>query len=481
MSHVPRAVNRWITAAAVAAAALVLSAQLLVPPVSGLADNGDYQRVTGYAGFEHSTDVFAERYNSFLRTQYRVLPIAFFRSGYLSSETVFALAARWISPASWSGGLFDIRVLAGVHILLFLLALGALVSACRDLTPAAQAAAALLLVFFFTDIGYAGPFNSFYSQTASLLFLLLLAAVAAEAIRRGRLDGPLLGAYFLCAAGFVGSKPQEAIQGPLLALLGMRLAGVGLDVRAAPRRPVVWLALALCGFSAWYGRSTPIRLREAVLYSVVFSDLLPNSPDPAADAAELGLDPAWLKYSGSHPYMAGAPLHDPAFRVRFLASVGYGKIVRLYAHHPSRFTARLDRVSRKVWALRPSYGNLEKSDAHPERTLTRRFGAWSRLRLALFGPRALAWLALLYAANVALAVGTYRRASPRGRLLREGLLAAVLMSATAFLVSTLANAPPDLSRVFYVAEALCDLLLVADAAWLVQALARLRRAPRAAA
>jgi hypothetical protein len=44
------------------------------------------------------------------------------------------------------------------------------------------------------------------------------------------------------------------------------------------------------------------------------------------------------------------------------------------------------------------------------------------------------------------------------------------MSATAFLVSILTNAPPDLSRVFYVAEALCDLLLVADAAWLAQSL-----------
>ena len=46
----------------------------------------------------------------------------------------------------------------------------------------------------------------------------------------------------------------------------------------------------------------------------------------------------------------------------------------------------------------------------------------------------------------------------------------------AALVRTLTNAPPDFSRVLYTAEALCDLLLVADAVWIVQALARLRRA-----
>ena len=86
MSNARGAANRWIVAAAVGAAALVLSAQLLVPPVQGLADNGDYQRVMGYAGFDHSTDVYAERYFSFLRTEYRVLPIGFVRKAATQEE-----------------------------------------------------------------------------------------------------------------------------------------------------------------------------------------------------------------------------------------------------------------------------------------------------------------------------------------------------------------------------------------------------------
>jgi hypothetical protein len=460
--------NRWIVALAVVAALAVLALQLLVTPVSGLADNGDYQRVMGYAGFDHSTDVYAERYFSFLRTQYRILPVGWVRGGYLTSETALALAARCASTAFWHGGLFDLRLLAAFHMALLALALGVLLRACRELTLAAQAAAAALLVFFFTDVGYAGPFNSFYSQTASLLFLLLLAAVAATAVRRGRLDGPLLLAYFFCAAAFVSSKPQEAIQGPLLALLGLRLAAVGW--RGAWRKPALWLALGLCGFATWYGRHTPVTLRAAALYQVVFYEVLPHSPSPAADIAELGLDPAWMKYSGTDAFLPDTPLLDPAFRDRFLGSVGYGKIALFSLRHPGRFAERLDRASRKIWSLRPSYGNLEKSDAHPARTLTPRFAAWSRLRLEVLGPHALVWLGFLLGGNAALALSTYRRASARGRLLREGLLAAAVMSATAFGVCVLTNAPPDFSRVFYVAEALCDLLLVADATWLVSTL-----------
>jgi hypothetical protein len=473
MPGIREAVNRRIAVLAVAAGLTVLALQLLVPPVTGLADNGDYQRVMGYAGFDHSTDSYADRYLSFLRTRYRILPIGWFRGGYLTSETPLALVARFASPALWRGGLFDLRLLAAFHMALCALAIGLLVRACRELSIAAQATAATLLVFFFTDVGYAAPFNSFYSQTASLIFLLLLAAAGAEAVRRGRLDGALLFGYFLCAAAFVSSKPQEAIQGPLLALLGLRLARA--DWRGAWRTPALWLAVALCGFSVWYGRHTPVSLRAAALYQVVFYEVLPHSPSPAADAAELGLDPDWLKYSGTDAFRPDTPLVDPSFRARFLGSVGYKKIALFYLRHPGRYAERLERASPKFWALRPSYGNLEKSGAHPGRTLTQRFAAWSRLRLALLGPHALTWLALLLAGNAALALATHRRASVRGRLFRETILAAAAMSATAFWVCVLTNAPPDFSRVFYAAEALCDLLLVVDAAWIAQALTSLRR------
>jgi hypothetical protein len=234
------------------------------------------------------------------------------------------------------------------------------------------------------------------------------------------------------------------------------------------------MALALCVFAAWYGRNTPMVLREAALYQVVFAEVLPNSPAPEADAAALGLDPGWIRYSGTNAFQPDVPLADPAFRVRFMASVGYKKILRFYLENPSRLAERLHRVSAKMWTLRPSYGNLEKSSAFPTLTLTDRFAAWSRIRLALFGPHALAWLGLLFVANAVAAVATWRRASKKGRLFREGLLAAVLMSAVAFGVCLLTNGPPDLGRVFYSAQALCDLLLVADAAWLVQAMGRPR-------
>jgi hypothetical protein len=426
------------------------------------------------AGFDHSSDRYEERYFAFLRTKYRIVHPAPVGDGYLSSEIALASAVRLLSAPFLRGGLFDIRLLGGLHALLLLVALGAMLSACRELEAGVQWVAAVLLVFFFTDVGYVAPFNSFYAQTASLLFLLLTAAAAALGVRRGGLAGGLLVSYFVCAALFVASKPQEAVQGPLLALFGARLAGVG--IRRPWRRSAGWLAVALCGFSAWYGRSTPMALREAALYEVVFFDLLPHSPDPAGVVKELGLDPSWLRYSGTNAFQKDTPLQDPAFRVELLRRVGYRKILRFYLSHPVRLADRVVRASRQTWKLRPSFGNFEKSADSPRLERASRFGAWSALRLRAARPPLL-WLLALLAGNAAFALGTYRRASWKGRRFREGAVVAVVMAATAFGVCMLTNAAPDLSRTFYVAEALCDLLIVADVSWLTRTLLTRRRLP----
>jgi hypothetical protein len=460
--------NAAILAAALAVAAAFVSIQLFVPPVVGLPDNGDYQRVMGYAGFRHTTDSYAERYFSFLRTRYAIAPPGWFRSGYHSSETVLAFAARSVHLAFSNSSIFDIRLLGAIHAALLLVALAGLIRACRDLAPATQAVAAILLVLVFTDVGYVAPFNSFYSQTASLLFLLLTVAVAAEAVRRGVLAGGWVLAYFGCALLFVCSKPQEKLAAPLLAIYGLRLAGV--RFAGAWRRAAVWLAIGLCAFSVWYGKHTPYSLREASVFQVVFDDLLGHSPTPAADAARLGLDPDWVKYAGTSPYAPDSPLHDPEFRVRFLQRIGYRRILGFYLSHPARLIGRIERESQAMWTLRPDFGNFERSPEHPDRTLATRFSLWSGMRHGLAG-RALFWAAILFAGSLAAAVATYPRAGPRGRLFREGIVVLVLVAGLAFAVCTLAQVSPDPTRSLYAFQAICDLLLIANAAWLAEALA----------
>ena len=209
-----------------------------------------------------------------------------------------------------------------------------------------------LLVLFFTDVGYAGPFNSFYSQTASLLFLLLTVGAGALAIARGRLAGGLLLVYFLGAALFVASKPQESIQGPLLAALGLRLWPR--RRRPAWRRPAAWLAAALCAFSLWYYRAGPEGFHPQ---RRPFPHLLHGAPSAlagsrAAISTSSGSTAACSRYSGINAYAPGTPIADPAFAARFFDRFDYGSLVRFYLAHPARLIDRLHRGAPAALRLR---------------------------------------------------------------------------------------------------------------------------------
>jgi hypothetical protein len=301
-----------------------------------------------------------------------------------------------------------------VHAAVLLAALWLLTNCVRARPAATRWTAAALAVFFFTDVGYVAPFNSFYSQVAALLFCLLTFGIAAEGVARGGLSGAWLAAFFVSAALFVAAKPQESLHAPLLAVLGWRLA----SRHRGTRRTAAWAGVALCAFGVWYYAQTPRRaIKDVALFHTVFMEILPKSPDPAADLDALGLDRALLRYRGMNAYLPEAPLDDPAFRAAFYDRFRVRNLVLFYAARPGRMLGRAREGARQAFMLRtPGLGNFEAPA--PPRSMDRRFGRWSDLRKRL-DRHGLLWMTLLLGGNLAFAAATWRRAGAAGRLLRE--------------------------------------------------------------
>ncbi|HEX4440442.1 MAG TPA: hypothetical protein VH854_10260 [Thermoanaerobaculia bacterium] len=438
-------------------------------PIVGLANEGDFERVMLPAGLRYVTNVWDEIYYGYINRTFAIVPVTPSPDGYLTSEVPLARIARWVNTAVSSAGTFDLRFLGLVHLSMLLVSLALLIRATRNLAPAAQWVAAGLLVLVYVDVGYVAAFNSFYPQTASLLFVLLTFGTAAEGIRRGRLTGVWLAAYFLAAALFVCSKPQEAIQAPILASWGAWLAG------ARPRRfwrsAAVWLGAALVAIGIWYYRQSPrMTVRYVGLFHTYFHELLQNSPDPAADMRELGIPPDLKRYVGMHAYMPESPIRDPSFQARFLEVYGFRALLGFYARHPSRLANRLARAAPAAFALRPPYlGNFEKSTGVPPRSLSHHFAAWSAMRARL-GPHALVWLGIFFAGNVLAVTLAFRPTPPTERLYLSFIAVGLLMAVFEFLACSLADALDDLGRHLYAFAAICDLVLVADCVWITQLL-----------
>jgi hypothetical protein len=454
--------RRWWGAALLVAAAVILGHQLLFRPIVGLADNGDYARVTDHLGLApEAASPPEDRYFRFVVRRYRTVPPAGRRN--VSSEILLAgiacLAARPFSPR----GTFDLRWIGAVHALALLGAAVVFWKASRRLAKGAVVAAGAFAVFAFTDVGYVAPLNSFYTQAASLVFLFWTAALAAASLADGgRRVWPIAG-YFGAALLFIASKPQEAAQSIPLALFGAYLA------RRRGRR---WIAaggaslLFVAAGALFAGTSGSGGFQQDMLYKVVFYEVLPRSPDPAGDLRALGLDPAAARYSGTTTKGPGSPFQDPSVRASLFPKLGYRALLRFYLARPARAAAELLRGAPAGLDLRSNFGNFEKSAGFRPGAMSAAYSAWTKLRLFGAGSAALV-LGLFFGANVLLAA--LGRIPPAAR---ASLAALVTAGVLAFAVCTLSSAHIDLSRKLYVFHAITDLLIVVDLALAVDTAVR---------
>jgi hypothetical protein len=311
--------------------------------------------------------------------------------------------------------------------------------------------------------------NSFYSQEASYLALFAIVAVLARASLR-RFTVALAVAYFVAAAFFVTSKPQEIPAAGVLALFG---AAMMAPQRGAVRAIGAVGAAALLGLGIWsWGRISPSQHRES-LRQVLFDEVLANSPDARRDLRELRLDPAWAERPRK------SLEKDPRFWRKLTARFSFGRLATFYVRHPERAIDALRRSARAAMVLRPpAYGNLPRSSGVPEREPSHAFGIWSAVRSRMSPVGGLVLLAVFGGAIVA----AVRRLLPfeADRIPPFAILLLVSIAVLDFSVCSLANSHTDIERHLFAFDAITDLLIAGAAAEAASAIARRRSSPAAA-
>lgn len=219
------------------AATVIVGKQLLVQPIVGMADNGDFERLmefgrcthlnvpTGTRYFMHIHRVFYCEENE-ARIQYLLITDDSYSLGgkaccchLASHRTSFALSLLQL-PILLSAISVTLMALARRHYL----------------TPLSSVVPSDLLRCRLCGL----DFNSFYSEPGSFLWLLVTVALSLYLILReprGTMRWLLLFALFLAMVLFVTAKAQNVVLGGPLALFLWRLGAVG-DIPQRRR----WLA-----------------------------------------------------------------------------------------------------------------------------------------------------------------------------------------------------------------------------------------------
>ena len=222
-------VHRLPSAIIISSAVVVISWQLMLRPVVGLANNGDFGKVLGSFGLGAPR----EHEFRFADTKYDFDSRYFYKNGFFSSEFILVVPALALSAMLSRSGRFDLRHMGLIHGALFLLAIILFVRLLADLRRGAQYGLGLAVLFLFGDVAYVSYLNSFYMDVAAYLFMLLATVLYLRALRwRRRMDWVLL---LISCFLLVTSKPQHAVLGFPLAMLFLTLKpGENSSLHSAP-------------------------------------------------------------------------------------------------------------------------------------------------------------------------------------------------------------------------------------------------------
>lgn len=349
---------RW---AFVAAAALIVSWQLFVPPIVGLADQGDFARVIGTFGFGP-----ADRSTEYAFVAGKYIPDKTFRLRVYeqaTSEYIFTGAAVLLNKLVSKDGSLDITIMGLVHVLAFLYAFYRLLLVT---SPPIWIAALLIL----TDVGYTAYWNSFYAEPASLIFFLLLLAESISICRTPKVSTAQMVRWSLWAFLWVFAKPVNTPEGILLVLFALRIF--------AARRIALAGALLIASACAVNVFTVPTPNTWPTVYDQVFLAILPESHNPAQDAQALGLPEDWLKYSGTGAWSQGNNLYQGVVSGLIGKKISNGTIARFYLARPGRIWRRAKRILPVAFSLRPEWcGNFERSAGLPAGARSQAFNVWA--------------------------------------------------------------------------------------------------------
>ena len=453
----------------------LLAWQLLVPPVVGLADNGDFYRLWSWFGITAPTDDPGQRYFRYLIREWRIDPAAAKPSGFVSADLIFVAASVALNGLIAEPGIYDLRTLGAVRALMLLFVAYLLMRVARHGGVAMQAAAAVALLIVVGDIGYVAYFNSGYTEPASLLFSLLAITLFLRlVVGEGRRTVNVIAFTASCVL-LIWSKPQNVLLAIPLAFLAWR-AVVSTEYRASHIVAGACAVVIVVSAALYRSFPPPLWYTQQIRHIAVFNSILLESRDPAADLREFGVDPRWSVLQGRFPWNELSVRSAAALQSEFHDRVDNLAIARFFLRHPDRALALLKRAAYEANAVRGGSGQYEASTGRPPFSRATGFAVRSDMVKRLL-PIRFRWLVLAFCVMVAVTAYAWRTArTRRERLLCEGVLVLALAAAIQYVVVALLQGPVAVSKGMLLFAFLFDVLIVSAIAIAMELAFRARRA-----
>lgn len=396
----------------------LFAVRFLVPAPVGMADNHDGLRLTCGVGVAPVTGG-RPRWFSFAYFQFDRHPRCAGHHLYPSSQHLLLDAAKWLTPLLGLPGALNLIALGLLTCAIAAFGIASLASGLR-LRPWACVVVAAVVWLVMADAAFFGVYASPFSEGATLVGLLLVAAGTVY-LRRG---WPAA-AFGLLLAGTGGalaiaSKEQYVtlvVPICLTVVLAGPVRGRGrglrrfLKLQTGTAVAVAAILALLAVFYMHWAATNPYAatLHREQSVNVIFKDIVRRPDNARADLHALGLPASWARYAGHGYFSKVSVRHDPLY-AQYAGQLTAANTVHFLLIHPARILSIGQRAARYALDFRERYlGNYAPNAGHPPGALEGRVQVVSWLVQAIPSYLGLWWLLPLWAAMAAVAVAALSR------------------------------------------------------------------------
>ncbi len=454
---------------AVLIVAAFLICVLMLRPIVGVADNGDFERIMSTTGLSYLKNDYDERYFNFVNREFFMTAPFKQGVGYFSTEVPLVFIAKIISRiVFFNRGIFDIRFLALLYCCLFLVFIYITTKYNKRNIPAINYISVILTIVVFTDLGYISYFNSLYGEALSFTALLLMTALAVYISKSDNPPNLALIGFFVSAILLIGAKVQYAPIGLVLAVFSLLLLRIKNSGKWRKTIAVCATLLVMTSVLSYF--SIPGVMRVCNKYQSVFYGVLKDSESPESDLEELGLSKEYADLSGTNFFMEEYPINikEPVFLKEINSSVSPFKVGLFYLRHPKRYIEKLEITAVKAFNLIQGFGNYEKTKGYEIRKEVSYFRVWNDFKVKVL-PHSL-WFVLLFFISYAIILSVqYIKAQKAGEKLYFGtFILIMLIGIIQFIVPVICDGEADLSKHLFLFNVCFDIMFIYMIIWLME-------------
>lgn len=379
----------YIPIASTLIACIIALFTLFSPPMPGIADQGDFERVMKVTGLSDVKEQDADHWFKYVVTEYKPLPIKYSRllGKIPTTSMIYPITLGKLLCNMLGYNYFNTRILAVIYLVMYMTALYVCLRCIHFKHISTAVFFSILSIVVLVDGNYLVWFNSLYGEPMMIVGLLLfISSVLYFWEHRG--DKPYIKFLFIFISSllFLGSKAQCFIALPLIVFIILRVIKINRkQIFAKTNIFLIVTIWALTFYVKGIYSKIDVSCGVDTKFNSVFYGILKNSESPKKDLALLGLSPDLSVEAGKHAYLPKdayvkyVPWSDITNK-EFNQKINNMKLVKFYILQPERLLKGMEYTASKSFHTETSLGKYEKSKVTNYTPEFNRFTLWSNFR-----------------------------------------------------------------------------------------------------